>query len=108
MDRWEGRSLSRGGKARRVGGHPALARQKAIAEHDQRQMSMQPIPAPPLVMIQAAFALGVLIKLLNGPAAVGQLDQALQGGIRWQVAEVPLAVTTFARYGTLAKQPALR
>ena len=69
---------------------------------------MQPIPAPALVMIQATLALGVLIELLDGPAAVGQLDQALQRGIRWQIAKVPLGVTAFTREGALAEQPPLR
>ena len=40
-----------GGKARRVGGPPALARQKAMREHDQREVLMQPIPMPALVMV---------------------------------------------------------
>src|SRR5215831_4150066 len=92
----DGRSPE-GGKARRVGGRPALVRQKAISEHDPREMPMQAIPAPPLVVVQATLALGVLIELLDGPAAVGQLDQALQRCLRQQVAEVPLEVAAFAR-----------
>src|SRR5215468_7632066 len=67
-----------GGKARRVGGRPALARQKTIGQHDQCEVPMQAIPAPALIVVQATLALGVLIELRNRPAAVGQLDQPLQ------------------------------
>src|SRR5262249_58871387 len=44
----------------------------------------------------------------DGPAAMGQLHQPLQGRVRWQVTEIPLHLTAFARHGTLAEQPALR
>src|SRR5215470_5395110 len=103
----DGRSPE-GGKARRVGGHPALARQKTVGQHDQGEVPMQPIPAPPLVVVQATLALGVLIELLDGPAAMGQLDEPAQWRVGRQGTEVPFEVTTFARYGTLAKQPAFR
>src|SRR5262249_16192449 len=94
----DGRSPE-GGKAHRVGRHPAVQRQKTVAQHDQREVPMQPIPAPALVMVQATLALGVFIELLNRPAAVGQLDQPLQRRVCRQVAEVPLEVTMCARYG---------
>ena len=64
---------------------------------------MQPIPAPALVMVQTALALGVLIELLNRPAAVRQLHQSMQRGVRRQGAEVPLEVTTFAWHRALAE-----
>ena len=51
---------------------------------------MQPIPTPALVVVQATFALGVFIELLDGPAAVGQLDQPTQRRVCWQGTEVPL------------------
>src|SRR6516162_3941077 len=97
-----------GGKARRGGGRPALARQKALGEHDQRQMPMQAIPAPALIVVQATFALGVCIELLDGPAAVGQLDEALQRGVCGQVTAIPLDLTAVTRHRTLAEEPALR
>src|SRR5262249_46305633 len=103
----EGRSPE-GGKAHRVGGQPALTRQKTVGQHDQGEMPMQAIPAPALVMVQATFALGVLIELLDGPAAVGHLDQALQRGVHRQGTEVPLPVTTVAGHRALAEQPAFR
>src|SRR5262249_9353843 len=103
----DGRSPE-GGKARRVGGRPALARQKAIGEHDERQMPMQAIPAAALIVIQATLALGVFIELLDGPAAVGQLDEALQRGVGRQGTEIPLDLTAITRHRTLAEQPALR
>jgi hypothetical protein len=46
---------------------------------------MQPIPAPALIVVQPTLALRIFIELLNGPAAVGQLDQPLQRRIRGQV-----------------------
>jgi hypothetical protein len=58
-----------------------------------------------LGMIQATRALGVLIELLNWPGAVGQLDQPVPRRVGRQGAEVPLAVTGFARDGALAEQP---
>src|SRR5512134_3968043 len=70
-------------------------------------MPMQAIPAPPLVVVQATLALGVFIELLDRPAAMRQLDQAVQRCLRRQVAEVPLEVTAFAWHRALAKQPAL-
>ena len=103
----DGRSPE-GGKARQVGGHPALTREKTIGEHDQREMSMQAIPAPALVVVQAAFALRVFIELLDGPAAVGQLDEAMQWGVCWQVTVIPFDLATVPRYRALAEKPALR
>src|SRR5919108_590554 len=76
----DGRSPE-GGKARQGGGHPALAREKAIGQHDQGKMAMQTIPASALVMVQAALPFGIFIKLRNGPAAMRQFNQSLQGRI---------------------------
>src|SRR5919197_6112996 len=103
----EGRSPE-GGKAHRGGGHPALTRQKTVGQHDQGKMPMQAIPAPALVMVQATFALGVLIELLDGPAAVGQFDQPLQWRGRRQVAAIPCEVTALARHAEPDEQQALR
>jgi len=97
-----------GGKARQIGGRPALARQKAIREHDQREMAMQAIPAPALVMGQATLTLGVLIELLDGPAAVGQFDEALQRRVLPKIAAVPLHLAACPRHRAFAEQPALR
>ena len=96
-----------GEKARRGGGGPPLAGQKAIREHDECEMSMQAVPAPALVVIQSTLALGVLVELLDGPAAVRQLDQPVQRRVRRQVAQVPLEIPAFAWHGALAEQPAL-
>src|SRR5262249_13632626 len=103
----DGRSPE-GGKARQIGGRPALARQKAIRAHDQREMAMQAIPAPALVVVKPAFAFGILIDLLDGPAAVGQLDQPVQRRVRREVTVIPLDLAAFARQRTLAEQPPFR
>src|SRR5215475_8476857 len=91
----DGRSPE-GGKARRIGGRPALARQKTLGQHAQREGPMQAVPAPALVRIQATLARGVLIALLHRPAAVGHLDQPLQRRGGRQGAEGPLEVTVCA------------
>src|SRR5262249_13491034 len=103
----EGRSPE-GGKAHRVGRHPALTRQKTVGQHHQREMPLQAIPAPALIVVQATLALRVFIELLNGPAAVGQLDQPPQRRIRGQVTVIPLDLAAFARQRTLAEQPPFR
>src|SRR5215468_4642036 len=103
----DGRSPE-GGKARQVGGRPALARQKAVGQHGQGEMPMQPIPAPALVVVQPAFALGILVELLDGPAAVGQSDQPVQRCVRRQTAVIPLDVAMVAWHRALAEQPALQ
>src|SRR5262245_56141218 len=103
----DGRSPA-GGKARRVGGRPALARQKTVGQHDQRAVPLEAIPASALRVVQPTLALRVFIELLDGPAAVGQLDQPTQRGVRRQITEVPLEVAAFARHRAIAEQPALR
>src|SRR5215475_13393429 len=103
----DGRSPE-GGKARRVGGHPALACEKAIGQHDQGEVPMQAIPAPALVVVQTTFAFGILIELLDGPAAVGHLNQPLQRRVRRQGTVIPLGLAAFARQRTLTEQPPLR
>src|SRR2546422_4038523 len=80
----DGRSPE-GGKARRVGRCPALARHKTRGQQDQREVPMPPIPTPALGMVQTTRALGVLRELLDGPAAVGQCDEAMPRGVRRQV-----------------------
>src|SRR5438067_13020731 len=102
----DGRSPE-GGKAYRVGRRPALTRQKTVGQHHQREMPMQPIPTPALVVIQTTLALGILVELLDGPAAVRQFDQPWQWGIRGQGTEIPFDLTACAWHRPLAQQPAL-
>ena len=68
---------------------------------------MQPIPTPALVVIQTTLALGILVELLDGPAAVRQFDQPWQWGIRGQGTEIPFDLTACAWHRPLAQQPAL-
>src|SRR5262245_61048737 len=103
----DGRSPE-GGKARQGGGRPALARQKAIGEHDQGEMPMQAVPASALVVVQAALALGILVELLNRPTAMRQLHQPLQRRVRRQVTEIPLPLAALAGHRAFAEQPTLR
>jgi hypothetical protein len=67
---------------------------------------MQPIPAPSLVLVEAAFPLGILVELLDRPATVGQLHQALQRRVSGQGAEVVLGLACVARKRALAEEPA--
>ena len=103
----DGRSPA-GGKARRVGGRPALARQKALREHAQRAMSRPAIPAPALVMVQAPRALGILVAWLKRPAAMRQLAPSWQRRVRREVPVLPLHRAACARPRTFAEPPALR
>src|SRR5207237_5714704 len=96
-----------GEKAYRVGRRPALTRQKTVGQHHQREMPMQPSPTPALVVIQTTLALGILVELLDGPAAVRQFDQPWQWGIRGQGTEIPFDLTACAWHRPLAQQPAL-
>src|SRR5688500_5658361 len=87
----DGRSPE-GGKARRGGGCPALARQKAVGQHGQREVPMQPVPPPAVAGAHAALAVCVCVAGRGGPAAVGQFPQPLPWSVRRQVADVPLQV----------------
>ena len=57
--------------------HP-LRHEETVGQHDERQMPMQTIPAPPLEVVQATFLLGIFVKLLDHPTRVSQGDQSLQ------------------------------
>src|SRR5579883_3142362 len=101
-----------GGKSRwhsRFGlwlGRERLQHEKGVGQHYQSQMTMQTLPAASLKVSQAAFPLGILIKLLDRPAQVCQFDQTRQGGIGGQVAEKPLRFPFLSRKRPLSKQPA--
>ena len=103
----DGRSPE-GGKARQGGGRPTLARQNTVGQHDQREMAMQAIPALALVMVQATLALGILVALLNRPAAMRPLDQALPRRVCREVTVIPLHLAAHARHRACAEPPALR
>ena len=51
--------------------------QEAVGYHHQRQMPVQPVPRPPLVVSKSALALSILLELLYGPAAMRQGRQLL-------------------------------
>ena len=69
---------------------------------------MPPIPTPALVRVSTACPLGVLVELLHGPAAVGQLHQPWQRRGRRQVPAIPLPLAVCSRHRALAEEPALR
>jgi predicted acyltransferase len=56
---------------------------------------MESIPAPPLVVIEAAFLFGIFVKLLDDPASMGQQNQTLQRGVFRQHAEPVLDLLFF-------------
>ena len=94
---------------------------------------MQPVPASALEVIQAAFLLGIFVKLLDHPAGVGQRDKSFQRGawgqrakpvlrlhrfwfpcgfllggvVRWQRLVSGRLLTCGCRYGALGEQPTL-
>ena len=96
-----------GEKARRGGGRPPLAGQKALRQHDAGKVSMHAVPAPVLVVIQSTRALSVLVERLDRPAAVRQLGQPVQRRVHRQVAKGPREIAAFARHRAFAEQPAL-
>ena len=102
------RPLPEGGKADpgRVGAG-ALEHQEGVGEHRQGEVAVQAVPAPALVVGQAALALGVLVELLDDPAAVRERDEPLERGIGREVAEVVLGVALLADGGALDQEPAL-
>ena len=69
---------------------------------------MPPIPAPALVVVQPTRTRGVLVELLDRPAAVRQLDEPLQRRVCGQIAVIPLHVAMFAWPRPLPEQPAFR
>ena len=69
---------------------------------------MQPIPAPTLIVVQPVLALGILVELLNGPAAVRQLDEPLQRRVCGQIAVIPLHIAMCAWHWTLTEQSAFQ
>src|SRR5437016_280056 len=75
--------VTQGGKSlfRRQRQRESLQHEETVGQHDQGQMSMESLPAAPLVVIQAAFLFGIFIKLLDDPARMGQQNQTLQRGV---------------------------
>ena len=59
-----GKSLS--GRQRQL---QALQRQETVSQHDQSQMLVQAVLAPPLEVVQAAFLFGIFVQLLDHEAA---------------------------------------
>src|SRR6266567_6690524 len=57
-----------------------LEHEEGVGHHHQGQMPMQAIPTTALNVIEATFAFGILIELLDRPAQMRQFDQARQGG----------------------------
>ncbi len=64
-----------------------LEHKETVSKHDESQVAMQAIPTSPLEVIEAAFLLGIFVKLLDHPACMGQQNEALQRGIFGQDAE---------------------
>jgi hypothetical protein len=55
----------------------AVPHEETVGEQDQGQVPMQSFPTASLEVIQTTFLFGILIKLLNHPAGVGQRDEVL-------------------------------
>jgi hypothetical protein len=49
----------------------ALQHQETVGEHDQRQVPMQAVPAPSLVVIEPAFLLGIDVKTARSKSGRG-------------------------------------
>ena len=76
-----------------------------MGEQHQGQVAVQPRPVAALVVVQAQFAFGVLVKPLHDPAHVQQTDLFLQTEFIEAPNQGLLAVAPMARQGTLPDEP---
>src|SRR5947209_2306467 len=111
--RWQAGRLScrPGGKSRpgsRLGLNllrERLEHEEGVGQHDQGQMAMQPLPAAPLKVVEATFALAILIELLDGPTHMRQCHQTRQGSVSRQATKKPLGFAFLTWQGAFPKQP---
>src|SRR5512138_2309596 len=80
-----GKATLAGGSAGVDGGLEALGGEEAVGEHHQREVTVEAVPAPTLVVIEPALPLSILVELLDDPARVGQLDQPSKRRVFGQV-----------------------
>src|SRR5512142_1978806 len=71
----EGGKATTRGRSGGVGRLDTLPDKGGVGEHHQCEVTVEAVPAPSLVVIQAALPLGVLVELLDDPARVRKLDQ---------------------------------
>ena len=63
-------------------------------------------PSPPFVVPKPEFLLEFLIIALDAPAQLGEIDQALEGDVRWKRRK-PILGRLFRAFGPLDQQPFL-
>jgi len=85
---------------------PFLPDQKAIAQHDQRRMTMEAMPQPSLVLIPPQQLLRILMKAFDVVPAMHVFDHHLQRGARWEVAPVIALIATCSGLRSFADQEA--
>lgn len=83
-----------------------LEHEEGVGQHHQGHMTMQAIQDSPLIVIQATFALGILLELLDRPAQTRQFNQARQESVCRQGTEKPFRIAFLSRQRTLPKQDA--
>src|SRR6185503_17504071 len=98
------RPVGEGGKAAVVRGG-TLEDQEAIGEHGEGEMTMEAVPASPLIVVQPALALGVFVELLDRPAGMGQFDQPFERGLGRQVAGVAILIAVAAGDASAIEEP---
>src|SRR5690349_16774893 len=76
---------------------PLLPHQEAIRQHDRHRVPVKALPQPPLVLVPAQQALGLLVVLLHPVPPVPVLDQPLQWCPGPEVAPVILALAGHAQ-----------
>ena len=86
--------LSAGGESRRIGGMLLVGEEQGRTpeQTDQGEMAMQAGPGAPLVVAQTQLLLAILMEAFDGPAAMAELELAIQGGVVQAPGEIPLGL----------------
>src|SRR5512135_3500577 len=85
---------------------PLPPHQVAVGQHHRHRMPVEPRPQPPLVLVPAQQALGLLVVPLHPVPSVGVLHHRQQGHPRPEVAPGVLPASLLGRRLALADQPA--
>src|SRR5205823_10210042 len=85
---------------------PLLLDQETVSQHDQHTVAVKAGPQPPLILVPAEQALGLLVELFHPVTPVRVLRHPPQGGFRAEVAPVVLPLVLLAPGRALADQPA--
>lgn len=77
------------------GTNAGVHHQEAVGQHRERQVPMQPVPPPPLVVSEPTLSFGVLVELLYGPPSVRKLRQPPKRRVLRQGGEIVLGLAFY-------------